>query len=154
MSVFTDRRLYPDEVEMLWREMNVVGAKASTPLQLPPPCFKDMEGEFLRYKSRKVLLTSFPVLDRQLNPLGVMQGGYIAAAFDNTLGPLSFLAAQKPSVTLDMTQTYLRPAGAGETIHYEAEVVTRGLKTLYMVANAYDSRGKHVATAQTQILIL
>ncbi|MBN8223001.1 MAG: PaaI family thioesterase, partial [Spirochaetes bacterium] len=83
-----------------------------------------------------------------------MQGGYMAAAFDNTLGPLSYVAAQKPAVTLDMSQTYLRAARAGDILYCEAEVVTRGLRTLYMTASMYDARKKLIATAQTQILIL
>lgn len=152
--VFAQREKSEDELQLLWREMNAMKAKAAIPLELPPPCFHDMQGEFLRYSSRKAILVGFPVLAKQLNPIGVMQGGYIAAAFDNTLGPLSYLAAQKPAVTLDMTQTYLRAAKLEERIFCEAEVVTRGLKTLYMTASLVDTRGKLVATAQTQILIL
>ena len=90
----------------------------------------------------------------KLNPIGVMQGGVLAAAFDNTLGPLSYAAAQKAAVTLDMSQTYLRGVKKGDTLYCEAEVVTRGQRTLYMTASAFDQRGKLVATAQTQILIL
>ncbi len=152
--VFTERKKFEDELKMLFTEMDSMKAKSSLALELPPPCFHDMQGEFMRYSSRKAILVSFPVLAKQLNPIGVMQGGYIAAAFDNTLGPLSYLAAQKPAVTLDMTQTYLRAARLGETIHCEAEVVTRGLKTIFMTASLFDARGKLVASAQTQVLIL
>ncbi len=152
--VFGDRLKVDEELQLLWREMNAMKAKSTLALELPPPCFHDMQGEFLRYSSRKAILVSFPVLAKQLNPIGVMQGGYIAAAFDNTLGPLSYLAAQKPAVTLDMTQTYLRAARLDEKMYCEAEVITRGLKTLYMTGSLFDSRGKLVATAQTQILIL
>lgn len=152
--VFSERAKIDSELELLWREMDAMKAKASMTLELPPPCFHDMQGEFMRYASRKAILVSFPVLAKQLNPIGVMQGGYIAAAFDNTLGPLSYLAAQKPAVTLDMTQTYLRAARLGETMYCEAEVITRGVKTIFMTASLCDSRGKLVASAQTQVLIL
>lgn len=152
--LFTERRLFQDEIDVLWREMNAMKAKSPIALEIPPPCFFDMQGQFLRYISRKGLLVSFPVLDKQLNPIGVMQGGVLAAAFDNTLGPLSYAAAQKAAVTLDMSQTYLRGVKKGDTLFCEAEVVTRGQRTLYMTASAFDQRGKLVATAQTQILIL
>ncbi len=151
---FAERHKSEDELQLLNREMDAMKAKAGIALELPPPCFFDMQGEFLRYTTRKAILVGFPVLAKQLNPIGVMQGGYIAAAFDNTLGPLSYLAAQKPAVTLDMSQTYLRAARSGERLFCEAEVVTRGLKTLYMTASLFDTRSKLVATAQTQILIL
>ncbi len=134
--------------------MNAMKAKATLPLEIPPPSFRDMEGEFWRYRSRKAILVKFPVLAKQLNPIGVMQGGFMAAAFDNTLGPLSYAAAQKPAVTLDMSQTYLRAARAGDILCCEAEVVARGQRTLYMTASMYDARKKLIATAQTQILIL
>jgi len=152
--IFGELQKTDEELALLWREMNAMKARSKMQLELPPPCFHDMQGEFLRYSSRKAILVSFPVLAKQLNPIGVMQGGYIAAAFDNTLGPLSYLAAQKPAVTLDMTQTYLRAARLDEKLYCEAEVITRGLKTLYMTASLVDTRGKLVATAQTQILIL
>ena len=126
--LFGDRLKVDEELQLLWREMNAMKAKSTLALELPPPCFHDMQGEFLRYSSRKAILVSFPVLAKQLNPIGVMQGGYIAAAFDNTLGPLSYLATQKPAVTLDMTQTYLRAARLDEKMYCEAEVITRGLK--------------------------
>jgi len=152
--LFDEHKLFAGEIEVLWREMNAMKAKAPVKLELPPKCFHDMDGEFLRYKSRKAILVKFPVLEKQLNPIGVMQGGYIAAVFDNTLGPLSYLAAQKTAVTLDMKQTYLRPAKLGDILYCEAEVITRGLKTIYMHSNVYDARGKHVAAAQTQVLII
>lgn len=152
--IFDRHEVVAEEVAAMGREMEAMKSKSPMKLELPPKCFFDMEAAFLRYISRKAILVRFPVLEKQLNPIGVMQGGYLAAAFDNTLGPLSYLAAQKPAVTLDMSQTYLRGAKLGDIIHCEAEVVTRGARTLYMTANAYDSRKKLIATAQTQILIL
>ncbi|MBX3722204.1 MAG: PaaI family thioesterase [Turneriella sp.] len=152
--LFDEHQLNSAELEQLWQEMAAMKAKATVPLDIPPPSFKDMEGAFWRYRSRKAILVTFPVLPKQLNPIGVMQGGYMAAAFDNTLGPLSYVAAQKPAVTLDMSQTYLRAAHAGDILYCEAEVVTRGLRTIYMTASMYDARKKLIATAQTQILIL
>lgn len=152
--IFDEHRVFSEEIEVLWREMSAMKEKATIPLEIPPPSFRDMDAEFCRYKSRKAILVKFPVLKKQLNPIGVMQGGYIAAAFDNTLGPLSYAAAQKPAVTLDMSQTYLRAAKEGDILFCEAEVVARSPRTLYMTASLYDNRKKVIATAQTQILIL
>lgn len=152
--LFDNFSAVPEEVALLNAEMAAMGDKSPVALEIPPKCFFDMQGKFLRYRSRKAILVSFPVLEKQLNPIGVMQGGYMAAAFDNTLGPLSYAAAQKAAVTLDMSQTYLRAARAGETIWCAAEVVTRSPRTLYMTASMYDDRRKLVATAQTQVLIL
>lgn len=152
--VFDDFSAVATELAQLNAEMEAMKKKSGMALEIPPPCFFDMQAEFLRYQSRKAILVKFPVLAKQLNPIGVMQGGYMAAAFDNTLGPLSYAAAQKAAVTLDMSQVYVRAAREGETLWCEAQVVTRSPRTLYMTAAMYDERRKLIASAQTQILIL
>ncbi len=56
----------------------------------PPPVFEIMQGEFLSYDlEQTILIVRFPVLENWLNPYGIMQGGMLAAAIDNTIGPLS-----------------------------------------------------------------
>jgi len=60
---------------------------------IPPPVFVSMQGEFMEFElDSGTLITRFPVLDKYLNPYGYMQGGMVAAAVDNTLGPLSMVA--------------------------------------------------------------
>jgi len=49
-----------------------------------------MKGEVIDYDMEHETLTNrFPVLAEHLNPYGNIQGGIIAAAIDNTIGPLS-----------------------------------------------------------------
>jgi acyl-coenzyme A thioesterase PaaI-like protein len=58
--------------------------------QFPPPVFTTMQGEFIALDlDHQSLTTRFPVDERYLNPYGLLQGGIIAAAVDNTFGPLS-----------------------------------------------------------------
>jgi acyl-coenzyme A thioesterase PaaI-like protein len=77
---------------------------------IPPPVFHAMEGEFLRFDpDAKSLTTRFPILEAHLNPYGAVQGGMVAAAVDNTLGPLSMLVAP-PNVTRRLHMKYSRPA--------------------------------------------
>ena len=69
-----------------------------------------MGGELLEFNAEAGTLTArFPVRECYLNPYGTMQGGMMAAAVDNTLGPLSVLVAP-PSVTRHLELTYSRPA--------------------------------------------
>jgi acyl-coenzyme A thioesterase PaaI-like protein len=78
-------------------------------LQIPPPIFLDMEAEFVAYNALAQTLTvRFPVQPRYQNAMGYMQGGMIAAAVDNVIGPLSFMVAP-PNVTKTLEMTYLRP---------------------------------------------
>jgi acyl-coenzyme A thioesterase PaaI-like protein len=76
---------------------------------IPPPVFDTMQGEFLAFDpDAGTLTTRFPVLGVHLNPYGAMQGGIVAAAVDNTLGPLSMLVAP-PNVTRRLQMKYSHP---------------------------------------------
>lgn len=78
-------------------------------LKLPPPIFADMQAEVIDLDmAAKTLTVRFPVQERYQNPMGYMQGGMIAAAVDNVIGPLSFMVAA-PNVTKSMEVQYLRP---------------------------------------------
>lgn len=151
---FADFEKQDEELRLMNKEMAELTAKSPVEFKTPPPCFDEMQGSFLRYSSRKALLVTFPVLEKYLNPMQVMQGGFIAAAFDNVFGPLSFLAAQRATTTLDMSQTYLRAARVGELIFCEAEVIARSPRILFMQASLFNAKKKLVASSQTQVLVL
>jgi uncharacterized protein (TIGR00369 family) len=80
---------------------------------LPPHCFAMADGRILDWQPGISLKASFPVRESYENPAGVMQGGFIAAMVDNTFGPFSFLEAKKPTSTLEMNFTYVRPVVKG-----------------------------------------
>lgn len=121
---------------------------AHVPLQLPPPCLTDMQAEPLEFEDGVLLRMRFPVLARYQNPLGYMQGGFIAAALDNTLGPFSYLIAP-PSVTSRMSIDYLRPVLPTETaIVCTARLVERTAKTLFLSADVTGGNGKTIALCQ------
>lgn len=122
-------------------------------MKLPPPSFFDMEARLEYYEKGKFLQVSFPVLERQSNPAGFMQGGYIAAAFDNTFGPLSFLLAKNPTTTIDLNVQYIRPVRMGKRVTVEAKLVAKGFTTLAMSGEMKDDRGRLLATSQTNLLI-
>ncbi|MGL1931702.1 MAG: PaaI family thioesterase [Desulfotalea sp.] len=74
--------------------------------ELPPPVFSTMKGEFISFDiDLKIFRCKFPVLKEHLNPYGIIQGGIIAAAIDNTIGPLSMLVAP-PNITRKMDLKY------------------------------------------------
>ena len=118
-------------------------------LQIPPPCLLVMQAEPREWRDGEFLTVRFPVLPQWQNPLGYMQGGFIAAALDNTLGPFSYLVAP-PSVTAQLNVSYLRPVPPTETaIVCTAWLIARTGKTLYLSAEAVGSDGKQVAICQS-----
>ena len=76
---------------------------------IPPPVFTAMQGEFIEFDfDIGTLTTRFPVLDEFRNPYGSMQGGMLAAAVDNTFGPLSMMVAPL-NVTRRLEMKYSLP---------------------------------------------
>jgi uncharacterized protein (TIGR00369 family) len=134
----------------------ILRARASTGvLRIPAPCLDEMKGEFTAFdEERRLLVARFPVEPRYQNPLGYMQGGFIAAAIDNTLGPLSYLVAP-PSVTLHLATQYLRPVPPGTghiMVHGRVDEVTKSY--LFLSARVLDPRDRVVAIAQASCQIL
>ena len=76
---------------------------------IPPPVFVLMQGEFLEFDlDIGTLTTRFPILEEFSNPYGTMQGGMLAAAVDNTFGPLSMMVAPL-NVTRRLEMKYSLP---------------------------------------------
>ena len=147
------QKIYKEsEIEQIFSEF--ASAPENSGLSVPPPSFREMEGRFIEYEYRKALVCSFPVKEKYLNPMGVMQGGFIAAAIDNTMGPLSYLTAKKGAVTLNLSLNYIRGIREGDVLKVKAWVKSRGLSSMYIQAEATGSNGKLIADAYCQVLIL
>jgi len=117
--------------------------------RLPPPSFTSMQGEILGFDEQAGTLSArFPILESQLNPYGMLQGGFLAAAVDNTFGPLSMLVAP-PNVTRRMELTYSRPATLDlGFIVVNARLAGRSERQLELSADILDSQGRRLARAR------
>ena len=140
-------------IAVLDREMDQLHAQFPT-AQLPPNCVTMMQAEFVEYESRVMLKVSALVLEDFLNPMKTMQGGLIAAAFDNTFGPLSYVAARHPCITLDIHTNFIRPIMMGDALTVTARVVSRSGSTMHLSAEAHNSKGKLIATATSHMTMV
>lgn len=121
----------------------------------PPPVFTAMQGEFITYDlENNTLIVRFPILESWLNPYGIMQGGMVAAAIDNTIGPLSVLVAP-PNVTRHMELKYSR-AVTPETgfITVSANLIEREGRWLTFKAKAHNPQGQRLVQAKAVHWIL
>jgi acyl-coenzyme A thioesterase PaaI-like protein len=118
---------------------------------IPPPVFVAMQGEFLSFDPEGgTLTTRFPVLQEHLNPYGTMQGGMVAAAVDNTLGPLSMLLAP-PNVTRRLQMKYSRPVTPDLAyIRVKAKLLERKGQRLTFSAEVRDQDGLLLARARAE----
>lgn len=122
---------------------------------IPPPVFITMKGEFITFDLEDgVLKTKFPVQEQFLNPFRSLQGGIVAAAVDNTFGPLSMLVAP-PSVTRRIEMKYSSPVTPDlEYITVEARFIKRDHRMLTFRADVRDPSGKLLAKAKALHWIL
>lgn len=119
-------------------------------IQFPPPVFDAMQGEVLDYDiDTETLINRFPVLAEQLNPYGNMQGGIIAAAIDNTIGPLSMLVSP-PNFTRYMKVKYGRVVSPDlGSIYVTALFKKKNKRQLFFEAVVNDSEGNKLASAES-----
>ncbi len=83
-----------------------------------------------------------------LNPVGVIQGGFLAAMLDDTLGP-ALVATLPPggfAPTLDLHVQFLRPARPGRLVG-RGRVVQRGREVCFLSGELIGPDGRPVAVA-------
>jgi len=88
------------------------------------------------------------------NPAGYIQGGFLAAMLDDTIG---FLAGMKtapnalPS-TVDLHTTFLRPVRVG-AIEVAARLSNIGRAMIFAEATLHDARGKEAARSSATLTV-
>ena len=94
------------------------------------------------------ITTSFQATDAFLNPFGSIQGGFLAAMLDDTLGPalVATLAPGDTAPTTDLHVQFLRPARAGRLTGH-GRIVRCGRDVGFMTGELRDEEGELVATA-------
>jgi uncharacterized protein (TIGR00369 family) len=97
---------------------------------------------------------AFTATDRFLNPMGVVQGGFLAAMLDGTLGP-ALMATLEPgwfAPTTDLHIQFLHPVRPGRLIG-RGRVVRRGRDVGFVAAELTDEDGVVVAVATATVQI-
>lgn len=119
-------------------------------IKFPPPVFDAMDGEVIDYDVKKgTLINRFPILCQHLNPYGNMQGGIIAAAIDNTIGPLSMLVSP-PNFTRRMEIKYGKVITPDLFyIYVTARFIEKKKRQLFFEATVNDKNGNKLASAKS-----
>jgi uncharacterized protein (TIGR00369 family) len=97
----------------------------------------------------------FDARDEFTNPIGTIQGGFLAAMLDDTLGPA--LAATLPegefAPTLELKVSFLRPAYPGR-ITGTGRVLHRGGSIAFLAGELRDRAGEVLATASATARVI
>lgn len=88
------------------------------------------------------------------NPAGVIQGGYLVAMMDDTIGMLAGMKAGKTKLpsTVDLHAHFLRPVRQG-VIEVVARLRNIGRAIVFAEAELYDSRGKEAARSSASLTL-
>jgi uncharacterized protein (TIGR00369 family) len=115
----------------------------------PPPSARTLGWKLVEVDpERGTIEVAFDAGTRFVNPAGVIQGGFLAAMLDATLGPalVATLPEGQFAPTLDLHVQFLRPARPGRLVGH-GRVVHRGTQVCFLSGELTGPDGKTVAVA-------
>lgn len=119
-------------------------------LTLPPPSLKELQLEYLEVSPGEKMVGKLPFQERFTNPVGMYQGGFLTAAIDEVMGPLSFITAGGPTLTLSMNVTYLKPFKEDHCL-IEAMVLKHTNNFIFLRAEVRAPNGDLLAHAESHV---
>ena len=122
----------------------------------PPPSAETLGFRLLEIDPELgTIRVEFDARPEFVNPMGAIQGGFLAAMLDDTLGPA--LVATLPdgsfAPTLELKVSFVRPAGVGKLIGV-GRVVSRGGTIAFLAGELLTEGGDLVATASATARIV
>jgi uncharacterized protein (TIGR00369 family) len=94
--------------------------------------------------------------ERFSNPVGIVQGGFVAAFADSAMGAASVTFARERKVfsaNAEIKVSFVRPALVGSTLTCTAYVISGGARTAFVEAEVTDDDGRLVAKASSTYLL-
>lgn len=114
-----------------------------------PPCAETLGWELLaEHPEQGRIEIAFHPNASMLNPRGTVQGGFVAAMLDDTMGPalVSMSGDKEAPVSLDMNVTFVKPVVPGRVIG-KGRVVGRTKAIAFLEAELFDEDGDLLARA-------
>jgi uncharacterized protein (TIGR00369 family) len=89
------------------------------------------------------------------NPAGVIQGGFLTAMLDDTMGPAVFVMTEGAlyTATIDMNVSFLAPARVGPIVG-EGRVIKLGKSVGFVEAYLCDADGETIAHATSTVRLI
>jgi uncharacterized protein (TIGR00369 family) len=115
----------------------------------PPASARLVSWRFVGFdEATGVLSCAFEATEAFLNPVGLVQGGILAAMLDEAMGPVAAAVSRGSLLaqTLEMKISYMRAARMG-TIFGEGRILQRGRDILFLEGRLFDSERRIIAIA-------
>jgi uncharacterized protein (TIGR00369 family) len=105
---------------------------------------------------RGTIRTQFDARAEFANPMGNVQGGFLAAMLDDTLGPalVGTLGKEEFAPTIELKVNFIRPARIGGVLVGEGRVVHRDGSIAFLSGELMTPEGDLLATATATARIL
>jgi uncharacterized protein (TIGR00369 family) len=94
--------------------------------------------------------------ERFANPVGIIQGGFVAAFADSAMGAASVTFARERKVfsaNAEIKVSFLKPARVGSVLTCTAYVLSGGSRAAFIEAEVTDDDGRLVAKATSTYLL-
>jgi len=94
--------------------------------------------------------------ERFANPVGIVQGGFVAAFADSAMGAASVTFAKDRKVfsaNAEIKVSFLKPAKVGSTLTCTAYVISGGKRAAFIEAEITDDDGRMIAKASSTYLL-
>lgn len=124
-------------------------------LQVPPNCDLTLGLVCLDKTTPGRTVWQMVADERFENPAGIIQGGFLAAFADSSMGAaaVTFATDRRVSVAnAEMKVSFLGPVRSGAVLQCDAVVVAGGARTAFVEASIVDGEGRLVARASSTYL--
>ncbi|HUR48638.1 MAG TPA: PaaI family thioesterase [Acidimicrobiales bacterium] len=128
--------------------------------QVPPPCDLTLGLTCIDKSVPGRTTWTMEVEERFTNPVGILQGGFLAALCDSAMGASSITWAAgegRPparSSNAEMKVSFLRAVKPGTTLTCTATVISGGSRVAFVEADVVDDAGNRVARASSTYILL
>ncbi|HEV7888786.1 MAG TPA: PaaI family thioesterase [Acidimicrobiales bacterium] len=134
-------------------------APTDTRVQVPPNCDLTLGMVCIEKAEPGRTVWRMKADERFANPVGIIQGGFLAAFADSTMGAASVTYAKAQerkvfSANAELKISFLRPARADNTdLTCTAYVISGGTRAAFLEADVADAQGRLVAKASSTYLL-
>lgn len=127
-----------------------------SPMQVPPPCDLTLGMVCLDKSEPGRTVWQMKADERFANPAGIMQGGFLAAFLDSSMGAATVTWARERKVfsaNVEMKVSFLKPVKIGSMLTCTAWVVSGGSKVAFTEAEVVDNDGRMVGRASSTYIL-
>jgi uncharacterized protein (TIGR00369 family) len=125
-------------------------------VQVPPNCDLTLGMVCLEKDTPGRTVWRMVADERFANPVGIVQGGFLAAFADSAMGASSLTYARERKVfsaNAELKVSFLKPVRTGSTLTCTAEVISGGTRAAFVEAEVVDDDGRMVVKASSTYLL-